>query len=68
MPHEVEGDDVEMLAERDDVLRIGLDMPADAMHQEQRFGIVPAGLRNAHAPEGRRIHVTDFGTEEVDPD
>ncbi|MNU02301.1 hypothetical protein D3C72_2459640 [compost metagenome] len=62
MADEVERDHVERVGQRHHVLRIGFDMPADAVHQEQRFGIALAGFRDADGAEAG-LHIADLRAE-----
>ncbi|MNZ48100.1 hypothetical protein D3C78_658380 [compost metagenome] len=64
----VEGNHVVVLAKGHHVLGVGLDMAADAVHQDQRLGLAVAGFGDTGAAIGGQIDVADLGAQKVQPD
>ncbi|MNG02136.1 hypothetical protein D3C84_851440 [compost metagenome] len=61
----VEGDHVVVLAKRHHVLRVGFQMAADTVHQNQRFRLAVTGFGNARAAIAGQIDITDLGPEKI---
>ena len=61
------GDGVKLPRQRHDVFGIGLEVTADAVHQDHGLGLFEAGFGNASAAERRRFDVADRGAEHIQP-
>ncbi|MNG13642.1 hypothetical protein D3C84_973310 [compost metagenome] len=56
---------MEVVAEGHHVLGIGLDVPADAVQQQQRLGVALAGLGDADTAEARGMDIANLGAEKI---
>ncbi|MOA35984.1 hypothetical protein D3C78_1574810 [compost metagenome] len=62
---EIDCHHMEVVAEGHHVLGIGLDVPADAVQQQQRLGVALAGLGDADTAEARGMDIANLGAEKI---